>query len=221
MSLIISHPSCNAASSSDAVVLIHGLFATTRSMRTAKLYLERAGYLAINWGYPTLWRSTEQHAHSLLPKLRELEQDPSISTISFLTHSMGGILARYALQLGEFAKARRMVMLAPPNGGSHLASISLGPLSRVLPAIAELSEAPDSLPNRLLEPSHIEIGIIAASSDFIVRVAKTILANQRDHCVVEANHFELPHHEEALQKSIQFLRCGRFDPVHVASLAAA
>jgi triacylglycerol lipase len=195
------------------VVLLHGLFATRRSMRNVAVRLEQSGYQVVNWGYPTLWRSVEQHAAALLPVLGALEDDPDTESISFLTHSMGGILARYTLQQKRFDKIHRMVMLAPPNGGSRLAGISLGPLTRVLPAIAQLSEAPDSLPNRLLEPGDIEIGIIAASSDFIVRLANTALPNQRDHCVIESNHFELPRHAEAIRKAIQFLQCGRFEPI--------
>jgi pimeloyl-ACP methyl ester carboxylesterase len=203
------------------VVLLHGLFATRRSMGPAGIRLEQAGYLVVNWGYPTFLRSVEQHASALLPTLCALEDDPATESISFMTHSMGGILARYVLQLRNFAKVKRLVMLAPPNGGSHLARISLGPLKRVLPAIAQLSESSDGLPKRLVESRNVEIGIIAASSDFVVRLANTVLPNQRDHCIVKSNHFELPRHAEAITKTIQFLQYGRFEPTQTVRRMAA
>lgn len=179
-------------------------------MRTAQRRLEERGYLVVNWGYPTLWKSIDQHAASLSPLLRRLALDRNVRSINFLTHSLGGILLRFALEQEKIAKVRRAVMLAPPNSGSSLAKISLGPFTRVFPAIAEISDAPDSLPNRLQAPLGLDVGIVAASSDFIVRVANTFLANQRDHCIVHATHFELPHHDETLQKAIRFLKTGSF-----------
>lgn len=201
-----------SGSAADAVVLLHGLFATHRSMQIAQRRLECEGYLVINWGYRTFWRSVEQHAQVLLPQLQELEASHEIRSINFLTHSMGAILARYTIELAQFAKLGRMVMLAPPNAGSHLTKISLGPFARVLPAIGELSHRPGSLLSRLSEPRNIEVGVIAASSDFVVRVANTFLSCQRDHCIVKSNHFELPRHDGALTRSLSFLAHGMFNP---------
>ncbi len=217
--LISHHLTLNSDSQHDAVVLLHGLFATRRSMATAKACLEERGYLVINWGYSTLLKSIDHHARSLVSTLEALQANDQVRTINFLTHSMGGILARYALHVKNSPKTHRIVMLAPPNTGSPLTRISLGPFARFFPAISQLSEAPDSLPNRLSIPNHIEVGIIAASSDFIVRVANTILPNQRDHCVIPTTHFALPHHTDALHKSLNFLATGRFH--NEAELAAA
>jgi pimeloyl-ACP methyl ester carboxylesterase len=144
--------------------------------------------------------------------LRELEDDPAISSVHFLTHSLGGILARHAAEWERFPKIRRLVMLAPPNSGSHLTALPMGPFAHWFPAIAELSESPNSLPNRLKTPNNIEIGIIAAASDFIVRVANTYLENQREHCVITASHFRLPYLEEVLYRASLFLRHGTFRP---------
>lgn len=203
------------------VVLLHGLFATTRSMCKAAEHLENLGFDVINWGYPTLWRTIESHARRLLPTLQELERDTGVQSISFVTHSFGGILARYVIDIGDFHKLHRMVMLAPPNAGSHLTKLSLGPFRRFLPAIAELSETPQSLPNRLRPPEGIEIGVIAASADFIVRVANTRLASQREHCVVKATHFQLPHLDEVLVKAAHFLTAGSFQTIPLARPVAA
>ncbi len=194
----------------DWVVLLHGLFATRHSMHKLELSIRDVGYKVLNWGYPTWLRSTDQHVRHLLPKLEALQRDPHVRSISFVTHSMGGILARCALHFGSDAKIKRLVMLAPPNRGSHLTRISLGPFAWFVPAIADLSEAPDSLPNRMETNSTIEIGVIAASHDFIVPVANTQLPNQREHCVVPSSHFRLPRHDTAVRYVLSFLQNGRF-----------
>jgi hypothetical protein len=195
----------------DAVVLVHGLFATRRSMQRAQLRLEQSGFIVINWGYSTLRKSIDCHAMSLLPVLRRMAEDEHIRSINFLAHSFGGIIIRYALQMERIAKLRRAVMLAPPNSGTPLAKYSVGPFARLFPIIGQISERPDSLPNRLRAPEGLDVGIIAASSDCIVRVRNTFLKTQTDHCVVTSTHFKLPHHEQALTKSIQFLTNGCFE----------
>lgn len=199
-----------AIAQADWVVLLHGLFATRRSMRKLELRIRDVGYTVLNWGYPTWLRSTEQHVRHLLPKVESLQRDPNVRSISFVTHSMGGILARCALHFGSDEKIKRLVMLAPPNRGSHLTRISLGPFAWFVPTIADLSESPDSLPNRLEVNSAVEIGVIAASHDFIVPVANTQLANQADHCVLSSSHFRLPSHETAVRCVLSFLQTGKF-----------
>jgi hypothetical protein len=109
-----------------------------------------------------------------------------------------------------FAKVKRFVMLAPPNRGSHLTRIKLGPFVWCVPSIADLSEAPDSLPNRLNTLNCVEIGVIAASRDFVVPVANTSLENQRDHCVIPSSHFRLPSDKLAVRQVLSFLQTGQF-----------
>ncbi len=194
----------------DWVILLHGLFASRRSMRMLETSIRHLGYGVLNWGYPTWWRSTESHVHRLLPLLAELQANPQVRSINFVTHSMGGILVRSALHMARFAKVKRFVMLAPPNRGSHLTRIKLGPFVWCVPSIADLSEAPDSLPNRLSTSSLVEIGVIAASRDFVVQVANTALENQRDHCVVASSHFRLPSDKLAVRQVLSFLQTGQF-----------
>ncbi len=194
----------------DAVVLLHGLFATRRSMQKAEHRLRARGYRVINWGYSTLLRSVDSQVKSLLATIETLERNAEVRTINFLTHSFGGIMARYAMELHKFQKLHRMVMLAPPNRGSHLTKYSLGPFARFLPAIAELSNSSDSLTNRLPCNPNIDVGIIAASHDFIVKVANTTLPTQSDHCTVRGTHFQLPYMDDVLSMAIEFLSHGSF-----------
>ncbi len=215
-----NQPPRAAAICQDWVVLLHGLFASRRSMRKLERSLGGLGFQVMNWGYRTLWHTTEHHVQHLLTTLRRLQDDPAVNSIHFVTHSMGGILVRAALNLGRLDKVQRVVMLAPPNSGSSLTRISSRPIAWCVPTIADLSESPDSLANRLPSCEHVEVGIIAALKDFVVPVANTVLHNQRDHCVVPTTHHRLPGHELAIQQAIRFLQSGRFHPpVSVARAA--
>lgn len=196
------------------IVLLHGLFATRRSMNKLERRLSAVGYQVVNWGYRTLWRSTEEHVQQLLRTVRGLQNDANVQSISFVTHSMGGILARCALHYGNARKIKRIVMLAPPNSGSQLTRISLGPFSWCCPTIADLSESPDSLPNRLTNHRDVEFGVIAALRDFVVPLENTRLPNQRDHCVIPTTHFQLPNNEAAVNQVLHFLSVGSFGPTN-------
>ena len=196
----------------DWVILLHGLFATRRSMRKLAERLANVGYSVLNWGYPTLWRSTTQHVDRLLPELYRLQADNGVRTINFVTHSMGGIVVRSALHSQDIPKVQRLVMLAPPNRGSHLTRVSLGPFAWSSPPIAELTEAPASPPNRLLISARVEVGVLAAARDVIVPVANTLLPNQRDHRILPTSHFRLPTHDGAILQVLSFLSSGEFLP---------
>lgn len=205
----------------DVVVLLHGLFATTRSMQKASACASDSGFDVINWGYPTFWKSIEAHCEQLSEVVAQLQSDAAVRSVNFLTHSLGGILARYVIENGSDAKIHRMVMLAPPNSGSHLTRVSLGPFKRFLPAISQLSESADGLPNRIHNIRGVEVGVIAAAQDFIVRVQNTLLADQREHRVVDATHFALPKKAQVLELALRFLQTGTFgEPAALARLAA-
>ena len=129
----------------EKVVLVHGLFATRRSMKKLEQRIA-AEATQCSTGVTRLGCDLRNSTvRRLVASLATLQANPCVSAIHFVTHSMGGILARSALHIGSHAKVRRLVMLAPPNRGSHLTRISLGPFAWCVPAIADLSEAPDSL----------------------------------------------------------------------------
>ena len=110
------------------VVLLHGLGRTGRSMLPAARALSRHGHHVIPLTYASTRADVDHHAEALRDVLQNL---PPTSTgepyrVSFVTHSLGGIVVR--TWLGRHAaKAAavtpfRLVMFAPPSRGASFAS---------------------------------------------------------------------------------------------------
>lgn len=147
--------------------------------------------------------------------------------IHFVTHSMGGILVRYYLAHHSIPSLGRVVMLAPPNGGSevvdHLKYVPgfefvLGPAGK------ELGTDPYSIPSSL-GPVTYPVGVIAGSrtinpilsqylpnpDDGKVSVASARVDGMTDFLVVEASHPFIMRDTRAIQETLTFLKAGSFN----------
>lgn len=107
----------------EAVVLLHGIVRSKDSMHGLKKAIVATGLEVIDINYPsrkgTLADFTAQ-IHGLLNKR------PDIKRVSFVTHSMGGLIVRKLLadqdQLWrQSATVKRVVMIFPPNQGAYKA----------------------------------------------------------------------------------------------------
>ena len=195
----------------EAVVLLHGLAANRLAMvRLAKL-LASDGFHVENWGYRSIRRSIEWHAQKFSRRLREFEASQRHDRVHIVTHSMGGIIVRRALRIDRPANLGRFVMLGPPNSGSHVARRLANTLGKICPPLRELSDDAESYVNRLDEPNDVDIGIIAAESDRVVKLSSTFLKNQSDHIVLPGHHGVLPWRRDTSEQVVHFLRNGQFD----------
>jgi oligosaccharide 4-alpha-D-glucosyltransferase len=212
----------------EAVILLHGLCRTARSMTKMATALAEAGYVVLNVDYSSRAAPLPELAQSVIPRALA---DPSIqdaATIHFVTHSLGGILVRQYLAANTLARLGRVVMLGPPNQGSEVVD-ALGDLALFEaihgPGGRQLGTAPDSVPNQL-GPVHFEVGVIAGdrsinwinslmmiagADDGKVSVERTKVAGMADHLVIHATHPYLMRNKKAIRATIQFLRTGRFD----------
>lgn len=106
------------------LVCIHGFMANHRSMHTIAKSLKGVGFPVYCWQYASRQKTIEEHACSLIPILQEISCYRPGEPINFVTHSIGALILRAALNLPDCpleAKIGRAALIAPPNQGSRLA----------------------------------------------------------------------------------------------------
>jgi triacylglycerol lipase len=206
---------------SETVVLIHGLGRTAASMVPLAVAARCRGYHVVNWRYRsnvrTIGENAAAFARDVAPRLR------SATAVHFVTHSLGGIIVRQFLATHALPNLGRVVMLAPPNGGSEVADV-LQEMLRAVKPLRELGTGSTSVP-RSLPAARFPLGVIAGSrshiplfsrwmdrvpNDGVVTVERTRLAGMQDFLVLHRTHTFLPWSLDAITQAYHFLETGRF-----------
>ena len=222
-------PFCGAAPSpkAEAVILLHGLLRTHRSMTKMAIALRNEGYAVLNIGYRSRSASIEKLAESVIAEALTHPTVAKATKIHFVTHSLGGILVRQYLHENKINKLGRVVMLGPPNQGSEVVD-ALGNLALFKkmhgPSGNQLSTKMDAMPNTL-GPVDFELGVIAGNrsinrinslmikgaDDGKVSVEHTKVEGMADHITIRATHPYLMRNRHAIRQTIHFLQTGNFD----------
>lgn len=208
------------------VVLVHGLGRTRKSFSLMQKALEGSGYEVIAVGYPSTRRSIEAHAAQLGRVLSRFE---GATTVSFVTHSLGGIVVRRLLAGAtgqawrKSMKVHRLVMLGPPNQGSVVAKALLDSGAfKLLTGEVGKGLRPEAVA-KIPAPS-CPFGIIAGGTgtkqglnplipgdnDGLVTVANTRLDGASDFLLVRAYHTFLMNDAAVIQATKRFLETGKF-----------
>lgn len=208
----------------ECVVLLHGLAKTKQSMSKLNHALTEAGYTTVNHDYPSRSDSIPHLADTHISQA--LTQCPDITTIHFVTHSLGGILVRQYLQNHSIKNLGRVVMLGPPNQGSEVVDkLHKLPGFELIggPSSLELGTLESSIPKQL-GAADFELGIIAGSrsvnpilstllpgpDDGKVSVTNTKVEGMKQHIVLPVTHPFMMRNANAIAQVKYFLAQGEF-----------
>jgi triacylglycerol lipase len=209
------------------VILLHGLYRSSRSMEPMAKALQQAGYCVMNVNYPSHSASVEKLSETVVGDALADCRQQGAARIHFVTHSLGGILVRSYFARHSAGDLGRVVMLGPPNQGSELADrLGSWPIFSLInaPTRRELDTSAGSLPNRLGAPNYC-VGVIAGnrSIDWInsllipgpddgkVSVERTKLSGMADHIVLPTAHPFMMRNVEVIRQTIEFLRNAQFN----------
>jgi len=211
---------------SEAIILLHGLSRTSRSMNKAAKLLAAYGYKIVNVDYPSRSAGIGALAQTCIAQALKQCKSEGIKKIHFLTHSMGGILLRDYLANQSIDKLGRVVMLAPPNQGSEVVD-KLGGWKLFYylngPAGLQLGTDNNSVPNRL-GPVNFQLGVIAGSkavnpflsrlipdiNDGKVSISRAQVEGMKDFIVMPYSHSFIMRHEAVIEQTLYFIQQGYF-----------
>ncbi len=206
------------------VILLHGLGRSVGSMTALERALTAHGYSVRNVGYPSRDADLEELVVHLAGEVKRCCEAQDVP-VHFVTHSMGGILVRAFLAEHRPENLGRVVMLAPPNGGSEwvdaLRDSHLFALAG--PAAGELGTDAESAPTRL-GPVDFELGVlignkswnplgswlIPGDDDGTVAVDSARIEGMKDFRVVDESHTFIVRSPEVIAEVIHFLGHGEF-----------
>lgn len=206
------------------VVLLHGLWRSFRAMGPLERALGEDGFSTLNIPYPSFRLPADALARRIAASI---ERKASGGEVSFVTHSLGGILLRMLMNREVSWSWGRCLMLAPPNGGSEIVDwlekhpplgILLGPTGRSLGSHG----LPASLPPVFSPELAIIMGtrvripffqsLLEPSNDGIVSSSRGRLPGAAHFAEIDGDHTFIQMHPEAIRLTRRFLKDGAWNP---------
>lgn len=217
------------ANAGDLIVLLHGIGHSRWNMYAAERAMRRAGFSVLNLTYPSRKRNIDALSAFLHEQFIKKNIWNGMGRVHFLTHSMGGLVARaylekYKAEIPQ-SKLGRVVMIAPPLLGSEVADFlqNFPPYKWAFgPAGQELTTAACTAVQ--IAP-YYDLGIIAGSKkwpyviakfvipgahDGRVAVANTRLEGMKDHFIAPATHSFISWKPSTHAQAVHFILNGAF-----------
>lgn len=212
------------------VVLLHGILRSKLDMLPLSRYLEERGYCTLNILYPSRQKSLEELTQYVHGKIMACPQHDQNKPLYFVTHSMGGLIARYYIQMHAPKNLGNVVMLSPPNTGSEFADVLTRNKILSGPYKFFFGPAGQQLTTHYKHPDTITytLGVIAGDKsinplalwalpkskvgphDGIVPVERTKIDGMRDHITLPVNHTFMMFDKQVMAQTQSFLENGEF-----------
>ncbi len=206
------------------VILMHGIGRSTGTFSNLAERLKDQGHAVANVSYASTRLRIEDHAETLSGLIENLD---GIKTVSFVAHSMGGLVVRQMLSTPQRWQERitihRIVQIAPPNQGSVVAKRLRNVwLYKWLYGSAGQQLVPEHV--RTIAPLREEFGMIiggtgndrginpwiTGDNDGTVRVSETDQPGARDVIRVNSFHVNISNHPVSVRATLRFLKTGKF-----------
>lgn len=216
------------ASQGETVILLHGLARSASSMQEIASFLQGHGYHVCNIDYPSRqYNIATLSRQFILPEIKKCTlQQKSHAPVHFVTHSMGGIIARYLDATKLYPITGRVVMLGPPNHGSEVVDkIGHWKAFDWLNGAAgqELSTATNAVPQQLGKVN-FNVGVIAGDrsmnwinsmmihgkDDGKVSLESAKVEGMQDYLVVHTTHPMMMNNQDVQHQTLYFLKYGQF-----------
>ncbi len=201
------------------VLLIHGLGRHAGIMKKCTAALRDAGFAAHSLNYATLFEDVVHHANHFEYLLNHIQ---GIKKVSFVTHSLGGLVVREILKRNlnwNGAKAHKLVMMGTPNKGAQIAEflgrlkayeIIVGPSGQDVKPRQKLNELPEpQIPTLIIAGGRgNDKGfnpLLSGDNDGIVSVDETRLDVEHEFLLIHSIHTILMDNKEAIKATVKFL----------------
>ncbi|WP_421783155.1 esterase/lipase family protein [Kiloniella litopenaei] len=205
------------------LVMVHGITRSGDTFQKMKRVFADEGYEVAAITYPSTRAFIHEHADQLA---RILSRRNDIKTVSFITHSMGGLVVRQLLANLISWKARinigRLLMVAPPNQGSAIAEwVKQLALYKLIYGKSGQELVPDFV--RKIPMPECETAIIAGGKsdgegynpflpgddDGVVSVAEARLLGCDQVLVLPGLHSSLCNKDTVVDAALNYFRSGR------------
>ncbi len=208
---------------SHMVLMLHGIFRSKDGFGPMVRAFRHTGYEAHAINYPSTRRSLAEHADQVELLLDRLA---GIETLSLVTHSMGGIVARVLLSRPDAAwreriGVNRLLMIGTPNRGAEVVTLLhrvrgfptlAGPaFSELKPRYADQIPLP-SVPCGLIAGGRGDVRgydpLIPGDDDMTVSVDSVMIDGAEDSMVVNAVHTLIIVHPTVIRAAISYIGTG-------------
>lgn len=209
------------AHADESVVLIHGFLRSKRSMKRVQRVLKAEGYRTLNYDYPSRNKTIKEHGADLAIALKEEAAKSPGDPIHFITHSMGGLVLRAALNdpcCPNEAKVGRAVLMSPPNQGSAFGRL-LGQFRPVKKAIGfeagkelttrtdfnDIGEFPESIEVLVISGTGGWNPAIEGANDLVVGYDEGCLNTYHHHMAIPTTHSIMMFSESVIFNAVRFI----------------